>query len=118
MINSVAPRNPRLTNYAADVNNMHSQAEETFRSHISNTNHSRVDRPLVKGKDAKFYPTTPGSNYVSRFADGFRGCFGCGSDAHQFRACPDRNNPDIKRQFFLDMNAHVPITRRKPGATE
>ena len=88
LINFVAPRNPKLTNYAADVNNMQSQAEETICSHISNNNHCRADRPLVKGKDGKFNLKNPESDYVSRFADGFRGCFGCGSDAHQFRTCP------------------------------
>ena len=100
-------------NYAADVNNMHSQAEETIRSHIGNNNHSRADRPLVKGQHGKFYPKIPGSDYVSRFVDGFRGCFCCDSDAHQFRTCPDRNNPEVRRNFFLDMNAHVTSTRLK-----
>ena len=71
LINSVTPCNSRLTNYAADINNMHSQAEEIIRAHSSNNPNSREDRPLVKGQDGKFYPKIPGTDYVSCFAEGF-----------------------------------------------
>ena len=100
LINYVTPRNSRLTNYAADINNMHSKAEETIRAYSSNNPNSCEDIPLVKGQDGKFYPKIPGTDYVSHFAEGFRGCFGCGSDAHQFRAYPDRNNFEVKRKFY------------------
>ena len=86
LINSVAHCNPRLTNYAADINNMHFRVEETIRTHSSNNPNSRKDRPQVKGQDGTFYPKILGMDYVSRFIDGFRGCFGWGSDTHQFRA--------------------------------
>ena len=76
LINSVASCNPRLINYAADINNMHFQVEETIRAHSSNNPNSRKDRPQVKGQDGKFYQKIPGMDYVSRFIDGFRGCFG------------------------------------------
>ena len=48
LINYVAPRNPRLTNCAADIDNMHSQTEETIRAHSSNNPNSREDRPHVE----------------------------------------------------------------------
>ena len=48
LINYVTPRNSRLTNYAADINNMHSKAEETIRAYSSNNPNSCEDRPLVK----------------------------------------------------------------------
>ena len=117
LINYVTPRNSRLTNYVADINNMHFQAEEIIRVHSSNNPNSREDRPLVKDQDGKFYPKIPGTDYVSCFAEGFRGWFGCGSNAHQFRACPDRNTLEVKRKFYLDINAHVPSTRLRRTTT-
>jgi len=96
---------------------MHSQAEETIRDHSSNNPNSREGRPLVKGQGGKFYPKILGTDYISRFAEGFRGCFGCGSDAYQFRACPDRNILEVKRKFYLNINAHVPSTRLRRTTT-
>ena len=65
----------------------------------------------------KFYLKIPGTNYVSRFAGVFRGCFGCGSDTHQFRACRNINNPEVKRKFYLYINTHVPSTRLRRNTT-
>ena len=63
---------------------MYSEAESTIRSHTDTSTQSRPARPLVIGKDGNTYPMNPTNNYISRFADGFRGCIGSGSVAHLF----------------------------------
>ena len=95
---------------------MYSQTESSIRSHNPTTPHSRPSRPLMKGNNGKFYPKNSITNYISRFADGFSGCLGCGSESHKFRECPQKNSSEMKNNFFLDLNAHVPSTRNEEAA--
>ena len=92
---------------------MYSQVESTICSHHPATPRSRPSRPLVKGNDGKFYPKKPITNYINRFANGFSDCLGCGSETHLFRGCPEKHTSEIKKNYFLDLNAHVPSTRNE-----
>ena len=78
---------------------MYSQAESTIRYHHPSSLQSRPSRPLMKGKDGKFYPRNPITDYISRFADGFSGYLDCGSAAHLFRACPEKNSREAKQEL-------------------
>ena len=51
------------------------------------------------------------TNYISLFADGFRGCLGCGSVSHLSRECSEKHNKAMKYNFFQDLNSHMPSTR-------
>ena len=84
ILHYISPRN-------AGIHPIILQAEETIRSHTGTPDthtQPRPSRPLVIGKDGKSYPTNPTTNYISRFADGFRGCLGCGSVSHLFVNAP------------------------------
>ena len=103
ILHSVSPRN-------AGIHPMISQTEETIRSHTGTPHiHTqlRPSRPLVIGKDRKSYPINPTTNYISRFADGFRGCLGCGSESHLFRACPMKHDRQMKFKFFADLRDSI-----------
>ena len=63
------------------------------------------------GKDGKSYSMNSTTNYISRFADGFCGCLGCGSVFHLFRECPEKHNKTMRYNFFQDLNAHVSSIR-------
>ena len=78
---------------------MYSQVESTICFHHPSSSQSRPSRPLVKGKDSKFYLMNPITDYVSRFADGFSGYLDCGSAAHLFRACPEKNSREVKQEL-------------------
>ena len=78
---------------------MCSQADLTIRSHTDTSAQSRPSRPLVIGKGGKSYPMNRTNTYISRFADGFRSYLGCGSMAHLFQKCPEKNNEAIKYDF-------------------
>ena len=80
---------------------MYSQAESTIRSHHPAKQRCRPSRPPVKGNDNTFYPKNPMTNYISRFADGFFGCLGYGSESHLFRGCPKKHTSKMKKIFFL-----------------
>ena len=80
---------------------------------MRNIPRSRPDRPLVKGDDYKMYPQNPNTQYISRFAVGFFGCLGCGSESHKFRECPQKSSSEMKKNCFLELNTHVPSTRNE-----
>ena len=103
-LNSTSPRN-------TGINQIDSQSESTIRSRTNTSTQSRPSRPLVIGKDEKSYPMNPTTNYISRFADEFCGCFGCGSVSHLFRECLEKHNKTMKYKYFQDLNDHVPSTR-------
>ena len=93
ILHSVSPHN-------AGIDPMYSEAESTIRSHTDTSAQSRPSRPLVIGKDGNSYPMNPTTNCISRFADGFRGCLGCGSVSYLFRVCPEKQNKTMKYIFF------------------
>ena len=95
ILNYVSPRK------LVRINPMYSQVESTICSHHPATPCSRPSRPLVKGNDGKFYPKKPITNYISRFANGFSDCLGCGSETHLFRGCPEKHTSEMKKNFFL-----------------
>ena len=86
----------------ADVHQMQSQAENTIRDY--NPCHVAPNRILVKGNDGLLYPKDPDNNYVSRFPDRFRGCLGCGSIDHMFRACPQQSDLAMKQKSHKDLH--------------
>ena len=96
ILHSVSPRN-------AGIHSMISQAEETIRSHTSTPDthtQPRPSRSLVIGKDGKSYPMNLTTNYISRFADGFRSCLGCGSVSYLFCEYPKKHNKTMKFKIF------------------
>ena len=110
ILHSISPRN-------AGINPMYSQAESTIRSHTNTSKQSRPSRPLVIEKERKSYPMNPTINYISRFADWFRGCLGFGSVAHLFRECPEKNNKEIKYFFSLGLECSRASHKNKRGYT-
>lgn len=96
-----------------------SQAETTLQRYKGNDNVTKPNYipPITKTDPTTgvAYPYDEENDYVSRFPAGFRGCYMCGSHNHFKRAdCPDGNTNDEqkKKQFFLDMWAHRPHTKR------
>ena len=92
-----------IRNTLCKIHPIISQAEETIRSHTGTPDTHTQPRPsrhLVIGKDGNPYPMNPTTNCISCFADGFRGCLGCGSVSHLFHECPEKHNKTMKFNFF------------------
>jgi len=87
-------------------------AEQTLSAHRGNQ--PQVDdpnKPLVKRGDL-FYPQNPETKFISKFPVHFRGCLGCGNPDHLFRACSQRGDSNVRHQFWNEMRAHIPASRK------
>ena len=59
------------------------------------------------------YPTDPTTQFTSKYARGFRGCFGCGSEDHRFSGCPQKQESAVKSVFHKNYLAHFPDRRKR-----
>ena len=93
--------------------NQVSRAEQTFQSEM---NKKREQMYCPDGFEQKFkvlngkrYPYHPsGNGEWSRFEEGFRGCYGCGSEKHSYKDCETRTTEQGRRQFNFDLHCHKP----------
>ena len=79
---------------------MNSLVEKTIRDYYPIDTPDNVNKPFVKRSNSKIYSKNSANDYVSRFADGFNDCLGCGSSICLFQFFLEKDILENKRKSF------------------
>ena len=89
-----------------------SPAEGVIRQHSTSSQIQHAPPVSTTTTPNGTFPTNPTTGFVSKFTLDFRGCLGCGEMSHtNFRQCPQRDDIDVKKEFFQELHAHKPKIR-------